>query len=72
MDAISRSAGNYYFGSDNLRFKPTYATDLDYLAECTLVSVAGNCQGLIFSHVYFNDCWLSVVLGGLNTPRSGY
>jgi hypothetical protein len=72
VDAISRSGGNYYFESGNLRFRTTYPTDLDYLAEGTVVTVAGDCQGLIWNSIYFNSCWLDIVSGGLTAPRSGY
>jgi hypothetical protein len=72
VDTVVRSSGNFYFGSGNLRFKPTYLTDLDYLAEGTVVSVAGNCQGFLWNYVYFTDCWVSAVSGAITTPRTGY
>ena len=72
VEGVSSTNGNYYFAAGNLRFRPGCIGDLGYLSEGTVVNVAGDCQGLLWNYVYFNDCWIQVVSGGLGAPRSGY
>ena len=72
IESVVRTVSNYYFTAGNIRFRPTCMGDLDYLAEGTVVSVVGECQGLLWGYVYFNDCWIGILSGGLAAPRSGY
>ena len=72
VETVVRTVSNYYFSCGNVRFRPRCPSDLDYLGEGTLVCVVGDCQGLLYSYVYFNDCWISILSGGLATPRTGY
>jgi hypothetical protein len=72
VDGVVRSHPNFYVAVGNLRFRPRYPSDLEKLAEGTVINVGGECQGLLWGYIYFNDCWIGVVSGGLTQTRSGY
>jgi hypothetical protein len=72
VDAVSRAVNNPYVQCGGLRMRPRFMSDLDYLGEGTMISAEGNCQGILFGWVYFNDTWIGVLGGALTAPRTGY
>lgn len=54
----------------NIKYKPRYANDMDYIVEGTILEITGIVRGLQFGYVLVNDCWFHVISGGGVTPGS--